>query len=211
MDCGQFSISRALAAASAGQVLEAQLFPLSGVGALRVTYNWLYSALNCDPSDGSTFTWTVIKLQDNIVCLTPKQPYDGKAVFASVRPDWSYYVQVQAPHSADWITAVGGDERLVLDELGFMTITLRGVNAQYLAVNGAPTQHDDHTGYKLQSNASAAGSAASFFVAVTRSLQAGLGVPLIGDLQAADVAAACAAGGASDPEALAGVIVAAAR
>lgn len=215
MKTQDFSITRALAGASSGGVLEAQIFPLAGVGGLRVTYNWLYSALNCDPSDSSPFTWTITKLVSSggssVIALMPKDGYGGRSVFASVRPDWSYYVQVQAPNSADWIVAVGSDETIVLGELGFLTVSLQGVNGQYVAVNTAISSHDDHSGYRLQSNSGAVDDQSSFFLAVTQNLQAGLDVPLIGDLSATDIEAACAARSVRDPAAVAATILAATR
>jgi len=51
------SVAAAIAAADAGPALTAELFPLSGTGKVRVTYNWLYSALNVDPNDSSPFPW----------------------------------------------------------------------------------------------------------------------------------------------------------
>jgi hypothetical protein len=207
------ALSSALAAAAPGAVLIAELYPIVGVGKLRVTYNWLYSALNCDPNDNSAFTWVINKSSNGVVTLAPVQGYRGMTLFASVRPDWDYFVQVQAPHSADWITRVGGDEHLTVTDLGFMTINLRGVNGQYLAVNSGPTGHADsngnyHTGYKLQSNASAAGTSTNIFLAVTQNLQATAALPLVSELSQEEIRFALQAQGALEVGALAEKIAA---
>jgi len=191
-------LSAAIASASPGAVLEAQLFPVVGtVGRLRITYNWLYSALNCDPNDASTFAWIVNKLANGQVSLSPSDGYAGMTLYASVRPDLSDFVQVQAPYSADWITAVGGDESLTMNDLGFLTINLTGLNGQYVAVNQSATSHDNHAGYLVQSNASAAGPWTNLFVAVTQTLQSGLAVPMGSELSQETISAALAAQGVS--------------
>ena len=207
------ALTSALAAATPGAVLIAELYPVVGVGKLRVTYNWLYSALNCDPNDNSSFLWVVNKASNGVVTLSPLQEYRGMTLFASVRPDWYDYVQVQAPHSADWITRVGGDEQLTMTDLGFMTINLRGVNGQYLAVNSGPTGHEDsdgnyHTGYKLQSNASAPGTSTNIFLAVTRNLQASAVLPLVAELRLEEIRFALETQGALEAGALAETIAA---
>lgn len=55
MDISSFSMTQALGTAQNGPVFAGQLVPLNNVGPLRITYNWLYSALNCDPNDKSPF------------------------------------------------------------------------------------------------------------------------------------------------------------
>jgi len=47
------SVAAAIAAADTGPLVTAEIYQLSNVGKVRVTYNWLYSALNCDPGDPS--------------------------------------------------------------------------------------------------------------------------------------------------------------
>ena len=199
------SITGALASASTGAVLQGQLFPVSNSGALRITYNWLYSALNCNPADSSEFLWTLNKVDDNgTISLSPSQGYQGMTLYASVRPDWSYFVQVQAPNSANWITAVGGDERMTMTELGLMTITMTGLNGQLLAVNSSPTSWQSHSGYKLQSNGGTVASpSTSFFVAVSQILQPAVILPRAVDLPIAGIVAALAAAGSPDPAPLA--------
>jgi hypothetical protein len=200
------ALSSALAAAAPGAVLTAELYPVVGVGKIRVTYNWLYSALNCDPTDDSAFVWVINKTPDGTVTLSPQETYSGAAwmtLYASVRPDWDSYVQVQAPNSADWITGVGGDEQLTMTDLGFMTINLRGVNGQYLAVNSSISleyiAHGSlHAGFKLQSNASAPGTSTNIFLAVTQNLQDGVALPLVSELHLDDIRIALQAHGASD-------------
>jgi hypothetical protein len=180
-------LTAAFAAAAPGAVLQGQLFPLVGEGQLRVTYNWLYSALNSDPNDNSLFNWVINKMPNGQVSLSPAAGFNGMTLFASVRPDWNYFVQVQAPNSADWITQAAGDEALTMTELGLLTINLRGLNNQYLAVNVSPTSHDWHAGYKLQSNA---GQSTNIFVAVSRQFQAVARVPSTSEIGAAALATA---------------------
>jgi hypothetical protein len=134
--------------------MQAELVSLSSKGKLRITYNWLYSALNCDPNDNSTFLWNINSLGGNIVSLSPQAGWQGMTLYASVRDDNNWIVEVQAPNSADWITQVGGDETIGIQthDLGILGFT--GFNGQYIAVNDSLTSHDDHTGYLLQSNSS---------------------------------------------------------
>jgi hypothetical protein len=207
MQTDQTSLASALAAADTGPVLTGQLYPLNNVGRLRVTYNWLYSALNSDPSDTSDFGWVISKTGSGAVSLSPAQPYNGMTLYASVRPDYSYQVQVQAPFSADWITAVGGDEELTLGDEGLMIITLQGLNGLYLGADASQTQHDDHSGYLFHSSAAQPGPASKFFLAVTGVLQPAVSVALADTLSTATVEAALASQGASDAATLAQQIV----
>jgi hypothetical protein len=202
MDAGQIDLVRCLEAASPGAVLSGQLVPLNNIGPLRVTYNWLYSALNCDPTDQSSFGWVINKVDSGArVSLSPQQPFSGMTLYASVRPDYNYTVQVQAPFSADWITAVGADEIMTLTQQGFLTISLQGLNGSYVCADGSQTPHDNHSGYLFHSSAGSIGPSSSFFVVVNRVFQ-DVGIPLASTLNAADIAAALAAQGASDPAAL---------
>jgi len=156
-----------------GPFMQANLVPVSGQGKVRVTYNWLYSSLNCDPNDPSTFAWTFVKLNDTQVALSPTLPYEGMTLYASVRPDIGYCVEVQAPYSADWITAIGGDEIITMNIRDLSIATFQGVNGSYITVNPAPDQHDDHTGYRLFST-SADPNESLFLIQPTSSLQQGL-------------------------------------
>jgi hypothetical protein len=202
MDMGQVDLVRALQAASPGAVLSGQLVPLNNIGPLRVSYNWLYSALNCDPNDQSAFGWVINKVgAGSGISLSPQQPFSGMTLFASVRPDYNYTVQVQAPFSADWITAVGGDEIMTLTQQGFLTISLQGLNGNYVCADTSQTAHDDHSGYLFHSSAGSIGPSVSFFVVVNQVFQ-DLGIPLASMLDPADITAALAAQGAVDPTAL---------
>jgi hypothetical protein len=202
MDIGQVDLVRSFETASPGAVLSGQLVPLNNIGPLRVTYNWLYSALNCDPNDQSAFGWVINKVDAGArVSLSPQQPFSGMTLFASVRPDWNYTVQVQAPFSADWITAVGGDEIMTLTQQGLLTISLQGLNGNYVCADGSQTPHDDHSGYLFHSSAGSIGPSASFFVVVNQVFQ-DVGIPLASALDPAEIAAALATQGASDPAVL---------
>ncbi|MEW6603098.1 MAG: hypothetical protein AB1351_00230 [Thermoproteota archaeon] len=132
-------------------MFEAELSSIVGRGKLRITYNWLYSALNCDPNDNSSFTWVFIKRDDGKIVISPKNGYLGKTLYASVRDDWGWYVQVQAPNSADWITAVGRDEILEIAGTGILSIALKGFNGRFIAVNQTADNHGGHAGYRLRS------------------------------------------------------------
>lgn len=195
------SATELLAAADAGPVLEAVMVPLTNQGKLRVTYNWLYSALNCDPNDGSDFVWVLNKLDDTHVSLAPRDHYViGCPLYASIRDDWSWYAQVQAPFSADWITAVGRDEILGITGADLLTISLQGFNGQYLAVNNQLSVHDGHSGFRLQSIGTDNYNARTFFLGVTRLVQPALAVPLRHELTGTAIETALASAGIA-PEA----------
>lgn len=166
-------LQRFFAVAGNGAVAQAAIVPVQAAVTtnLRVTYNWLYSSLNCDAGDSTTFLWTFVKLDDTHVALSPSQPFDGMTLYASVRPDIGYGVQVQAPYSADWITAIGGDETITLNLHQLLLASFQGLNGGYLTVNSSPDQHDDHTGYRLFSTG---GTEALFVLQSTTSLQPGL-------------------------------------
>jgi hypothetical protein len=201
-------LEAAFAAADAGPVLSGTLVPLNNIGALRATYNWLYSALNCDPNDTSPFTWILSRVGTGTqVSLSPQQPYAGMQLFASIRPDNGYTAELQAPGSADWITAVGADEIMTLTQQGMLTISLQGLNGNYLCADSGQTGHDDHTGYVMRSGAGAIGPGASFFVLVSQVHQP-LDITLAASLDIATVGTALAAQGAADPAGLAQRILA---
>lgn len=189
--------SSLLMKAQNGPLLEAELLPLTGQGKLRITYNWLYSALNCDPSDHSPFVWSLSKLDATHVSLSPRDPYAGMKLYASVRDDWSWYVEVQAPHSADWITGVGGDETLALETNDLMMIALKGFNGQFIAVDQQISYHDDHAGFRLRSVGADNVQARLWFLSIARRLQPCLGVKLRSEINEADIARAYAAAGLS--------------
>ncbi|GEO81114.1 hypothetical protein [Pararhodospirillum oryzae] len=177
------TLKEAFEVADTGAVISGELIPIDGRGKVRVTYNWLYSALNCVPNDSSSFSWVIEKVSGDVVALSPQSHYGGMKLYASVRPDNSYHVQVQAPFSADWITKAQGDEHITMTELGFLTVTFKGLNGQYMAVNGSESSGvistgGSHCGYRLQSNASRADDA-TFFIAVDQVLQSKIALPKI--------------------------------
>lgn len=172
------TMADALNAAAIGDVAEGVLIPLSGQGKLRITYNWLYSALNCDPTDNSDFVWILTKRDQQQVVLSPRDRYVGSTLYASVRDDWDWFVQVQAPHSAYWITGADRDEIMTVEGQDLLTLSLRGWNDQYITVNGARSDHDRHWGFRLQSITGDYPKSRVFFLGVTRLCQPGLGLPL---------------------------------
>jgi hypothetical protein len=137
--------------AEPGPFLRAQLTSEAGRRPLRVTYNWLYSALNCTPSETTPFFWDFIKTADGSLALSPSDHYGGRTLYASVRPDWGYNVQVQAPGSADWITAIGADEKLSAQATGILGAAFKGLNGSYIAVNETADDQEGHSGYRLRS------------------------------------------------------------
>jgi hypothetical protein len=208
------SVAATIAAADAGPALTGEIFPLSGVGKVRVTYNWLYSGLNCDPGDQSGFSWVFQKMPGGAVALSPGAAYAEMTLFASVRPDNDNFVQVQAPFSADWITQAQGDEEMTMTDLGLLTVELQGVNGSYLGANASQTSYNDssgnpHSGYRIQSNVGTPDLSSKFFVAVQQNLQAGAQAPLFSSLSPTEVVAELVRQGAGDPQTLAEGIFAA--
>jgi hypothetical protein len=211
------SVAAAIAAADVGPALTAELFPLSGVGKVRVTYNWLYSALNVDPNDSSPFAWVLQKNSDGSVALSPQGGYEGLTLFALtwLYPDESYrwVAQVQAPGVDGgppmWNTSSGPG--WTLTGLGLLTVELLDSDdsGNYIGVDGSITSQDDHAGYLILANAGAPGPSSKFFVAVQQNLQAGAQAPLFSSLSPAEVSAELERQGAGDPQALAEVIFAA--
>jgi hypothetical protein len=178
-----------LESAAVGDVLQAELVPLTNQGKLRVTYNWQYSALNCDPNDGSTFEWTLNKVNATTVTLSPSAQYAGMTLFASVRDDWSWFVQTQAPYSADWITQAQGDEMIGLQAFSTLIVSFTGFNGQYIAVNSQLTDDGQHAGYRLQSSNPSTSQPRMFFLGPTQLLQSGIELPLASTLDEGAVAA----------------------
>lgn len=186
--------------ANEGPVMVAELFPLSNCGKVRVRYNWLYSALNCDPNDPSPFPWVLTKQPNAALSLSPQYQYAGMTLYASVRDDWSWQVQTQAPNSAQWITQAGRDECLTLTALGTLTIELQGFNNSYVGVDSSATPHDQHTAYLMHSTVTTPGPWSQYFLAIQQNLQAKAQLPLIGQLSETEIKEAVE--GASDAAAL---------
>jgi hypothetical protein len=189
------AFAAAFQAASNGPVAEGDLISIRRNARLRVTYNWLYSALNVDPNDSSPFPWLLSKIDDTRISLSPKNGYAGKTLYASVRPDYNYTVQVQAPFSADWITGVGADEIIGMSSPGLQILTLQGLNRQFIAVDESPVSHGPHTGYLLHSNGSPHPDAYSWFFGITQVLQPNLHIKTVDQLTAGDIREALTAAG----------------
>lgn len=165
------NLGELLSAANQGPFLQAEIISLTGKGKLRVTCNWLYSSLNCDPNDLSSFVWQFNKIDDQHISLSPVNSCIGKTIYASVRDDINYYLQVQAPYSADWITAVARDEiiNLVMHDLSIAQFN--GFNGLYLTLNDNADSHGDHTGYRVRSIGTTFTESAQWFIGVVGSLQ----------------------------------------
>ena len=132
--------------------MQAELVSLSSKGKLRVTYNWHYSPLNIDPNDNSTFLWDINSLGGGNVSLSPDGGYGGRTLYASVRDDYYWYVQTQAPFSADWITAVGRDETISMQTHDLGMLSFSGFNGKYITVNEWMIGHGLQANHLLQSN-----------------------------------------------------------
>lgn len=184
-----------LTVAQDGPLMEAEILPLTGQGKLRVTYDWLYSALNCDPSDSSSFVWRISRVDAEHIALSPRDPHQGMTLYASVRDDWDWYVEVQAAHSADWIRAIGRDETIGFETKDLLIVALKGFNDQYIAVDSQISDHAPHAGFRLRSAGTENPKARLWFLAVRATLQPGFTAPLSTQLTEADVARAYAAAG----------------
>ena len=167
-------LGKLMRAASTGPFMQAEIVSLTGRGKLRVTCNWLYSSLNCDPNDNSPFAWQFNKIDDQHISLSPVNSCIGETIYASVRPDINYYVQVQAPYSADWITAVGGDEIIGFTLHDLSIGQLNGLNGAYITLNDFEDNHDGHSGYRVTSTGSSFSQDAQWFIAIQSSLQEGV-------------------------------------
>lgn len=197
------SIVEILSTAEVGPVFTFDLVPLSRQGKVRVTYNWLYSALNCDPNDTSSFPWILERTATGSAAFSPREPYEGMKLYASVRPDNSYYVQMQAPGSADWITAAAADEEMTLIERGLLVVEIQGVDKQWVTVAGTPTSHDTHSGYQVQGAPSPGGLSGKFLIAVGESLQPSIPMTPFNSLAPDEVSAELAQCGVPEPDSFA--------
>lgn len=186
------AIEQLLAGAQTGPVFDTTIIAVNGSGPLRVTYNWLYSALNCDAGDQSPFLWTVTNLGDGKVSLSPRDPFDGMQLYASVRDDYNWTLQVQAPFSADWIRAVGRDEELTIQGQDLLVASFLGFNGQYVAVDASATGHDGYSACLVHSVGAPVASARMWFLGIRAVLQPGLALPLAADLSAQDIGVALA-------------------
>ena len=160
-----------LMAADNGPFLNAEIISLTGLGKLRVTCNWLYSSLNCDPNDNSTFIWQLIKLDDQHIALSPANSCISNPIYASVRDDLNYYLQVQAPFSADWIEAIMGDETITFNMHDMSIASFNGFNGGYFQINNSPDSHDTHSGYRVRSIGTSFDQSTQWFIGVKSSLQ----------------------------------------
>ena len=188
------ALARAFKAADTGTMFTTTLTPLVGVGNVQVHYEWLYSACNCHGDEGKNFTWNVNKLNDTQVSLSPTVGYQGMTLYASVRPDWDYYTQMQAPHSADWITAVGGDEEITLKTMDLNVGVFTGLNGKHLMVQPNLTTYNNafgqsKSGYKVQAEGTAEDSRTKWFMGINALVQSKLDLPLVKDLTADDLEA----------------------
>lgn len=167
------SLSELLKAATTGPFMQAEIYSLTGLGNVRVTCNWAYSALNIDPSNGAEFLWQFNKIDDNNISLSPVSSCIAKTIYASVRDDNGYYLQVQAPYSADWITQVGRDEIIALKMHDLNVAELKGFNGAFFTLDNI-SSHQNHTGYRIRSLGSTFDKNMQWYLKIKRSLQDGI-------------------------------------
>lgn len=167
----------ALERAVVGPAFSAELVSLRTKTVLNVGYNWLYSALYCPQSGGDGFRWVVSKIDDGHVSLSPQASFQGMTLYASARDDNDWFMQVQAPYSADWITAVGRDETLAMVSHDLLLVSFNGFNGQAVTVNDGLSDHDGMCGYRLQSLNGGAPQSQLWALRNPQSLQAGIALP----------------------------------
>jgi hypothetical protein len=165
------SILELFEAADPGPFMKAEITSLSGNGKLRVTCNWLYSSLNCDPDDNTQFIWLFTKIDDQHIALSPQNSCISQPIYASVRDDIGYLLQVQAPYSADWITAIGRDETIGFTLHDLNIAQFNGFNGSYITLNDDEDYHDGHSGYRLKSTGNSFSKDAQWFIGIVASLQ----------------------------------------
>ncbi|WP_339869331.1 hypothetical protein [uncultured Algoriphagus sp.] len=157
-----------------GPFMQAELYSLTGLGKLRVTCNWLYSALNVDPQDGSPFLWEFSREAENLISISPTSSCIEHKIYASVRDDNQNFLQVQAPFSADWITAIGRDELITMNVQDLNLGTFKGFNNSYIRLDDSVTSHDNHNGYRLRSVGAEIDNNSVWYLKIQRGLQSNL-------------------------------------
>ncbi|MBD2752516.1 hypothetical protein [Spirosoma validum] len=116
--------------------------------------------------------WQFSKIDDQHISLSPVVSCIGQPIYASVRDDINYYLQVQAPYSADWIKAVGCDEILTFTLHDLSIGQFNGFNGGYLSLNDNADNHGGHLGYRVRSIGSTFNQNAQWFIGIRSSLQA---------------------------------------
>lgn len=165
------SIGELFEASQTGPFMIAEIIPLRGIGKLRVTCNWLYSSLNCDPRDASPFLWQFNTVDATHISLSPMKSCIGQPIYASVRDDLDFYVQVQAPYSADWITSVQRDEIIGMTMHDMNIAQLSGFNGSNIIVCDDQEISGNHSGYRIRSVGTSFAQDAQWFIKFSKSLQ----------------------------------------
>jgi hypothetical protein len=165
------NLKELLLASNTGPFMQAEIVSLTGKGKLQVTCNWLYSSLNCDPNYTSGLIWQFNKIDNDHISLSPVNSCINKTIYASVRDDIDYYLQAQAPYSADWITAVGRDEIIGFKLQGTFIAQFTGFNGKFIALNDNPDDHGGHRGYRLRSIGDTFNQNAQWFISIKKALQ----------------------------------------
>lgn len=166
------SLHELLQAAENGPFMTAEIYSLTALGNVRVSCNWLYSSLNIEPGNGAEFLWQFNKIDDGHVALSPASSCINQTIFASVRDDIGYYLQVQAPYSADWIRAVGRDETIGLKMHDFTIAELTGFNGSLFTLDSAISSHQNHSGYRIRSIGTTFSKESQWYLKIKETLQA---------------------------------------
>lgn len=89
-----------------------------------------YSAVVLAAASSAANTYfDVLRIKENQICLRSAVTKNGAATYVSARwGDWYGKLQLQEPHSAGWITAVGGDETFLLVNIGGGDVALKLAN-----------------------------------------------------------------------------------
>jgi|TARA_B110001469_G_scaffold101980_1_gene99879 hypothetical protein len=169
------SLSELLKSCDTGPFMQAQIFSLTGLGNLRVQCNWLYSALNVDPGTTGEFLWSFNKIDDNHISLSPPTgTCISKPLFASARDDNQYFMQVQAPFSADWITSAQRDETFYFEIHDLNMAVFKGFNGSYFQVDNAETSHGNWKAYRIRSIGNTVDKNTQWYIKIKKSIQEGV-------------------------------------
>jgi hypothetical protein len=133
-------------------------------GRLRASPGWLETALYCDPEDSTPFIWQLEKVANGAIALGTTEIPGHPTLYASVRDDDEWLLQLQAPESLDWITQAQRDEEFAVVGQDLLFCTIRGFNGRSLAVDGILTSISPRSGYRVRSVGTSITRSALWFV-----------------------------------------------
>jgi uncharacterized protein YjbI with pentapeptide repeats len=108
---------------------------------VNIWYNQNYTVFGVNPNPGGQAPGdsNIVTLHDLGNGTIALQCGGGYNAFASMRDDYEYQVQFQAPYSAAWITAIGGDEILQVIPTGDGYFALYSPTfSRYVTVDSGP-------------------------------------------------------------------------